>query len=238
MRGQPPRCCLTGAATTVLFDADGTLLESLPPHVTFCRMLNSELGLSLELPHPDDLEGCRRIAAAPMDNFFREAGFPESVVPECVALYEGRFATECPVRPYAGVGGLLSRLSTTGVRCGVVSSNTEKNVRTGLGRELASHLEFVDGIDNAPSDKADAIDAALARMGVPAADAIYVGDTRKDAAKAAAAGVAFVGVDYGFEPLATSDEIGGAPVVSTVSELEALLMRACAAVGGHGACGL
>lgn len=207
----------------ILFDADGTLLDSLPPHVQFVRTMNEELGLGLPLPDPSDVVACRKITAAPMGNFFRAAGFPESTIERCVQAYETRFANECPVAPFAGVDSLLERLAANNVPTAVVSSNTEANVRTGLGPELSSRFEFIDGIDNAPADKAEAIGAALRRLGV--AQATYVGDTRKDCIKATAAGCTFVGVDYGFEALREGVD-GSFEVASSVAELEALLLCA------------
>ena len=215
------------APCAVLFDADGTLLDSLPPHVDFCHMMNAELGLKLSLPDRTDVASCRRIAAAPMANFFRAAGFPEDVIDGCVEAYEARFATECKVAPFAGVQSLLSRLASADVQCAVVSSNTAANVRAGLGPELAAYLSFIDGIDNAPADKAEAIASALVRLNVDPASAVYVGDTRKDCVKATAVGVPFVGVDYGFEALANDRDaaLEGASVAQSVGELEELLFE-------------
>ena len=214
------------ATRTILFDADGTLLDSLPPHINFCHTLNKELGLRLSLPLADDVDACRQIAAAPMEAFFRAAGFPEAVIAESVAAYEQRFAVECPVAPFVGVDALLSRLIASGARCAIISSNTAFNVRKGLGSELSARFEFVDGIDNAPDDKADAIRDALAKLGVEADTAVYVGDTRKDCVKATEAGVPFVGVDYGFEALLSDRAaLGGALVAVSVVELEQLLLE-------------
>ena len=58
IRFRLPRC--------VLFDADGTLLNSLPAHVEFCRTLNDERGLGLALPLSSDLVASRKITGAPM----------------------------------------------------------------------------------------------------------------------------------------------------------------------------
>lgn len=208
----------------ILFDADGTLLDSLPPHVDFCHNMNRELGLGLTLPDRSDVAACRLIAAAPMDNFFRAAGFPEKAIAGCVEAYSRRFAVENPVRPFEGVEQLLCAISEHNVPCAIVSSNTAVNVRAGL-MDLSSRFSFIDGIDNAPLDKAEAIAAALEKLGVQPSAAAYVGDTRKDSEKAKAAGVRFVGVDYGFEALARDrSAVRGAPVAETVAELESLLV--------------
>ena len=217
----------------ILFDADGTLLASLPAHVTFCRTLANEIGLNLDLPSPADLIASRKIAAAPMDNFFRKAGFPEATIEDCVEAYEKRFASECPVLPYEGINSMLQTISSwPEVSCGIVSSNTAANVRHALGAELCEYFAFIDGIDNAPSDKSDAIVAALERLADPNGplEAVYVGDTEKDWLKSSAVGVPFIGVDYGFEPLGDTVQIdenalGGAPVAGTVADLQELLSK-------------
>ena len=59
--------------------ADGTLLDSLPRHIEFLHIMNDELDLGLGLPSCTDVPACREIAAAPMSNFFRRAGFPEAL---------------------------------------------------------------------------------------------------------------------------------------------------------------
>ena len=174
------------------------------------------------------------VCLQPMDNFFRTAGFPESVIESCVVAYEKRFASECAVKPFAGIESMLRSVADQ-VPCVIVSSNTAANVRAGLGPEMSACFKFIDGIDNAPADKARAIAAALARLGVAPGAACYVGDTRKDAAKAKEAGVRFIGVDYGFEALAKDrSAVYGAPVAEHVDELKALLVGMVGAGPGPG----
>ena len=212
IRFRLPRC--------VLFDADGTLLNSLPAHVDFCRTLNDERGLGLALPLSSDLVASRKITGAPMAQFFLNAGFPDDVVPACVAEYEARFAAECPVLPYDGVDTLLRRVRDEIGAAAIVTSNTAVNVRRGLGPNLGADLEIF-GIDNGPTTKREAIALALDRLGVAAPDdATYVGDTRSDFEAATACGLRFVGVDYGFEALRGAVD---APVAADVDELCALL---------------
>ena len=206
---------LVGGA--VVFDADGTLLDSLPPHVGFCHSMNAELGASLQLPAIDDIAGCRALSAAPMENFLRKAGFSEPHVAAAIKRYEDSFATMHPVRVFSGVPEMLRRLKVAGLRLAVVSSNTSKNVRTGLANGVAppagataeqatdpglvvdsDAFEFVWGIDNASRSKAEALAAASKHLGVPSKHFIYVGDTIKDAFSAQQAGLGlFLGANWG-----------------------------------------
>lgn len=215
-----PRPALRG----VLFDADGTLLDSLPPHIDFLHACNAELGLGLVLPGRSDLHVCRALAAAPMAAFFARAGFPTGRIEECTRMYNRRFGRECPVAPFGGVRELLLALRARDVRCAVVSSNVVGNVRSGLGA-LAELVDPVIGVDNGPADKADAIPLALRALGLSAAECVYVGDTAKDAAKAESANLRFVGVGYGFEALADA-LTAPAPVARSVAELTEMLLEA------------
>ena len=57
------------------------------------------------------LAASRALAAAPMDNFLRRAGFPEPLVPALVREYEAGFAAAFPVAPFRGVPALLRELT-------------------------------------------------------------------------------------------------------------------------------
>ena len=188
----------------VIFDVDGTLADSLPPHVAFCHAMNAELGAGLQLPATSDLAGCRALAAAPMDNFLRRAGFAESDVATAVQRYEKTFAEQHPVGLFEGVPTMLHQLSQArdqGLRMAVVSSNTSKNVRACLAQHsatpLADYFEFIWGIDNASRSKAESLAQAAAELGLETNKIVYVGDTEKDARCAQACGMHFVGANWG-----------------------------------------
>ena len=115
----------SSAKLGIVFDADGTLIDSLPPHVSFVRAMNEEKGFGLILPEPADLEGSRSIAAAPMRAFFQKAGFPDEALDRLVEEYRMTFATRFPAKPFAGVEDLLQLLgSFPDVKLCIVSSNT------------------------------------------------------------------------------------------------------------------
>jgi phosphoglycolate phosphatase-like HAD superfamily hydrolase len=222
------------ALAAIIFDADGTLLDSLLPHIAFCRALaaqHPELGVCV--PRADQLNACRALAAAPMHRFLRNAGFPVDRLEAFVAEYEASFADRFPTPPFEGVDRMLATLGErrgAGLRLVVVSSNTSANVRRGfahcVGADLLAHFDFVWGIDNAHREKRQSIADALRSLGVAADRAVYVGDTRKDCASAVANGVQFVGVDYGFEDLAAAKAEGALPGCDAVVASPAELLRA------------
>jgi len=198
----------------VIFDADGTLLDSLPPHVDFCHAMNAKLGLGLD-SLPDRNSG-RGIAAAPMDAFLRKAGFPEDSIEECVAQYESSFRVEHPVKTFEGTEDLIASLREGNLKLAIVTSNTSANVRASLG-DIEYSFEFIIGIDNGPISKTDSIARALERLGIDASEAVYVGDTLKDHDCAQANGVSFIGANYGFEDLVSKGL--NSPVVDSISDI-------------------
>lgn len=191
-----------GRRGAVIFDVDGTLADSLPPHVDFCRTMNEELDAGLQLPEASDLDACRALAAAPMDNFLRRAGFAEREVEIAVQRYERSFAEEFPVRLFKGVPEMLQQLAREpGLLLAVVSSNTSKNVRACLAQHsdkpLAEYFEFIWGIDNAARSKADSLAQAVAQLGLAPQQIVYIGDTAKDARCAQKCGMQFIGANWG-----------------------------------------
>lgn len=213
----------------MIFDCDGTLADSLPPHVAFCRAMNEELGAGLRLPETSDRDGCRRLAAAPMDNFLRRAGFAESDVETAVQRYERRFAKEFPVGLFPGISAMLRQLLQAhgqGLRLAIVSSNTSRNVRACLASDIGEqHLEcpptdcfdFIWGIDNAARSKAESLTQAAAKLDLAPGQIVYIGDTEKDARCAQACGMHFIGADWGgFE------DMGQLAVAASAGSVEGL----------------
>jgi phosphoglycolate phosphatase len=212
--------------SAILFDADGTLVDSLPPHVDFCHAMNVKHGCGLSLPPSSDVARCRCLSAAPMNNFLLKAGFAEALIPTLVEDYEANFARGFPVAPFQGIRELLAALKTSGYRLGIVTSNTAQNVRASLGPELSSLFEFILGIDNAETSKKLSIKTAVSRLQLPSESIMYIGDTLGDYKSAVANSLTFLGVNYGFEDLAALLPVDAteATVVHTVSELHAALV--------------
>nr|WP_296950819.1 HAD hydrolase-like protein [uncultured Massilia sp.] len=98
---------------------------------------------------------------------------------------------------FDGIAQTLRHLHARGVRLAVVSSNSEHNVRTILGPELAGLMrQFECGMSI--FGKASRIRAVLRDQHTAAAQALYVGDQATDAQAARKAGVAFGAVHWGY----------------------------------------
>ena len=207
----------------VLFDLDGTLIDSLELLVTS------------------------------MEHAFASRTGPRPTVPEWVAtigrplLWQfGQYATDADdlqglvrryrafqlehhdrlTRPFDGIPELVSRLDGQGLVLGVVTSKADfLAIRSLEHVGLFSHFDIVVGADKTTEHKPapEPIWFALEQLSARAPDAIYIGDSPFDIMAANAAGVTSVGVTWG---ASSRDQIlaqGPAHVVSTPGELAALL---------------
>ena len=71
-----------------------------------------------------------------MYNFFIAVGFPDDLAHKAVRDYEQEFVTKYRPELFEGTVETLSRISRTGTRLGLVTSNTRGNVIPILGGAL------------------------------------------------------------------------------------------------------
>jgi HAD superfamily hydrolase (TIGR01509 family) len=179
----------------VLFDMDGVLFFS---EDAWFEVYNRTLVLFGHPPVPraefDSIYG--NGAAAD-----REAYMPERTVQEIEAAYARLFDEHLgQVRPNADAHGVLEELRRRGIRTAVATNTTAPLARKVL--ELQGLLPLLDATasaDEAGAGKPDPAVVRLAaeRVGVPLSECLFVGDSRFDAAAAAAAPVRFVGLGHG-----------------------------------------
>lgn len=114
---------------TVLFDLDGTLLDTLED---ICGAANHTLR---ELGYPErTLAEMRRFVGNGAEMQMRRAlgaDADEETVAKALALYKPYYAAHCQIKtkPYAGVLELMAALKAEGFRLAVVSNKPDEAVR-------------------------------------------------------------------------------------------------------------
>jgi phosphoglycolate phosphatase len=176
-----------------IFDFDGTLADTFP---FFLSVFNTIA----------DRHSFRRIdvsrAAALRHYSVREmmdhVGMPAWKLPLASRTFMAMMKDSAhTIALFDGVAAVLRHLAAHGVQLAVVSSNSEHNVRTVLGPELAGLIgRFECGMSI--FGKASRIRTVLKDSGVAARDALYIGDQATDLDAARKAGVAFGAVHWGF----------------------------------------
>lgn len=185
----------------VLFDLDGTLLNTIPD---IAGALNRSLA-ALGLPtHP--VERCKGFVGSGIREAIRRAA-PEGTAPETLeriyTLYQADYPVRCAEEtvPYPGIGDLLAALEDKGLALGVLSNKTEGTTQTIIARYFPGIpfrcvLGRAEGRPLKPDPAAAA--PALAALGCSPGETAYVGDSGTDMSFAQAAGMVPVGVPWGY----------------------------------------
>ena len=181
--------------STVLFDLDGTLIDSGPLILaSFRHATSTVLGRSF----PDEVlmenvggHGIRHQMAL----------LDEPRADELVRVYREHNRTIYRgVRPFAGIQQVLERLRREGRRLGVVTVKNRPTVDVTFEvlPELGVFETVVTG-DDTERHKPDPepLLLALGRLGAAAADSVYVGDSPFDIRAAKGAGMTAVAVGWG-----------------------------------------
>lgn len=177
----------------VLFDFDGTLADSFP---WFLKTINSLA----------DKHGFKRIALHEVDalrhlssrDLMAHLGLPLWKLP-AVTRDMRRLMTEsaADIPLFDGVRSMLERLCASGITLGVVTSNTEANVRSILG---SSHVPLVRYFECGASmfGKKAKFRKVMKAAGIAPAHILCVGDEIRDAQAASEAGLDFAAVGWGY----------------------------------------
>ncbi|MBI2236459.1 MAG: phosphoglycolate phosphatase [Magnetospirillum sp.] len=192
-----------GRIAAVVFDLDGTLIDSLPDLAAAVNRLLAEEGrppLSADEVKVMVGDGAGTLVERA---FAARGGLPG---PE-VAPYLARFLADYEpraaelTRPWPGVIETLERLKADGLSLAVCTNKPSRatdEVLAALG--LTRFFDVVVGGDDVRSLKPDPahVRVTLDRLGVTAAEAAMIGDSVNDVLAATAAGVPSVVVSFGY----------------------------------------
>ena len=211
----------------ILFDLDGTLLDTLEDLATAANRALGTLGLPA---HPTDAyrvfvgDGLRTLAERILPGEQRSAAQVDALV----AAFEREYSRTWNERtaPYAGVPEMLDRLTGDGYRMSVLSNKPDAFTRLCV-EQLLPHWTFAPlygqrpGVPKKP-DPAAALAIAV-ELGLDPAEVLYLGDTATDMHTARAAGMAAVGVLWGFRSADELHAAGARHLITHPGELAPLL---------------
>ncbi len=217
-----------GWPKAVLFDLDGTLIDSAPD----IAAATNELMAQHDLP-AHSLADVRAMigngVAKLVERAFAARGRPleggalDDAVAEMMPIYGRHLTRLTTVLP--GARESLAALSGAGLKLAVVSNKPMPFTRAVVDHYgFSPFLSVVQGAQPGIAEKPapDMLFAALARMDVAAEHAFMVGDSAADARSAEAAGMAVVLVRGGHS-LAAMDALGADHVLDSLEDLPALL---------------
>lgn len=223
---QTPETHAPATWSAVLFDMDGTIVDSVECIGGALKLMAEDLGL----PEPD-LSDVTTFMGPPMhDTVERITGFTDPrQIDRASARYRAHHdELEYLVSVYPGMVELITDLHEAGVAVGVATSKRARIARRWLtDYHLGDDVDVIAGAseDQAGADKAGIIGSALdelTELGADISRTVMVGDRRHDIEGAAAHGIETICVEWGY---GTEAEAASAAYrVRSSAELAALLM--------------
>ncbi len=209
----------------VIFDFDGTLVDSGPGIVLTLQLMLQEMG---HAPMPEaQLRAC---VGPPIHKFFPEVfGFDEKTLDHAIAVYRRIFAEKAVpmLQAYPGVKEMLAAVQKAGMYTGVATCKLQHTCEEQAEMlDLLPHLDFISGADPEKSllEKEDIMQALLDRTGFDPARCVMVGDRMYDMIGADAVHMPAIGVLYGFGSEEELSAYNPLHLAKSVEELQALLL--------------
>ncbi|MFU8779498.1 MAG: HAD family hydrolase [Kiritimatiellia bacterium] len=190
------------AVKAVLFDLDGTLLDTLDDLADSMNLALRNLGFP---PHERNTyktavgDGVHLLAERVLPLQHRTPETIRDLVAEMQKIYSSAWMNK--TRPYHQIPALLETLQNRQIRTAVLSNKPDAKTRICVDHYFGSqHFDSVMGASPAFPLKPDpaAVRHILQIMAIPAAEWLYLGDTNTDMQTARNAGIKAVGVTWGF----------------------------------------
>lgn len=219
---------MTNPKPIILFDLDGTLIDSAPDLVETLNIVLKRHGrTTLTISAVKKLVG--NGARALLERGFKETGAPAENLDALTVEFIETYVPNCAVlsRPFSGVIETLDTFANSGYRMAVCTNKPQapsETILTELG--LMQYFEVVVGGDFFPMRKPDPqhLLGALQLMDAPENPAIMVGDSYNDVASARNAGMPVIVVTYGYTTT-PAHELGGDILVDNFSDIVTAVAR-------------
>jgi phosphoglycolate phosphatase len=212
----------------VLFDLDGTLLDTLEDLADAVNAALAALGFPA---HP--LDPYRYFVGDGVETLMRRALPPAAaddpgILAQAVSLQRAEYRARwtAKTRPYPGVPELLAALEARGVRMALLSNKPDAAVAE-VVRHFFAGVPFAVARGALPEVPVKPDPGAALRiadeMGLAPVEFLYLGDTNTDMRTARAAGMTAVGALWGFRTEQELRESGAERLVASPADLLPLL---------------
>lgn len=210
---------------TVIFDLDGTLLDTLGD-------LTDSVNSALELNGlPAISEGdTRRFIGDGYAKLIERAipgGWDNPQFSRCLDAFKNHYPRNMMNRtkPYPGIMELLAELQKRGCRMAVVSNKNDTAVKALTKHYFEAYIQTAVGASAEIPRKPDptSVFMALEELGADKSTAVYVGDSDIDILTAQNAGIPCVSVSWGFRDVDFLLARGAVRIINEPGELPALL---------------
>ena len=186
--------------TTIIFDMDGTVLNTLDDLTDSVNYVFSKFGLPAR--SRDEYRqffgngiGYAMKCAAP-------EGTPDSLIEEMIPVFKEYYDIHCldKTGPYDGIIDLMKELRNSGCKMAIVSNKIDSAVKELNERFFSEYVSVAigerPGVSRKPAP--DTVFAALAELGSSTDEAVYIGDSEVDLMTAKNSNLPCIAVLWGF----------------------------------------
>jgi phosphoglycolate phosphatase len=183
----------------IVFDWDGTVVDSPGAIVECMQAASRDLGLAVP-----ERERASHVIGLGLHEAMRIVApeLPGERYPEFVAAYRRQFlAREDTMRLFAGMGGLLQRLSSERLLC-IATGKSRRGLERSLDATGVRHLFAASRCadETTPKPHPAMLLELMQELDIEAGAVLMIGDTSHDMEMARAAGVDALAVTYGAHP--------------------------------------
>ena len=207
--------------TVILFDLDGTLLDSLGDLTDSTNYTLAQYGCPPRTP--DEIRSFIGNGAEYLIRMALPGLESDPPVAEALATYKAYYATHARIKtkPYDGVLDMLRALRSAGVKTALVSNKADFAVQA-LAKDYFEGLFDValgERADIPRKPAPDMVRHVLHALGETADTAVFIGDSDVDVKTAQNAGTDGIFVTWGFRDAGCLQAAGATNLVSSTDEL-------------------
>lgn len=212
---------------TIIFDLDGTLLNTLEDLHTSANYALQNCGMPER-----SLEEIRHFVGNGVQRLM-ELSVPEGTSKEkqeeAFSIFKEHYALHCNDKTdlYPGVAKLLEQLKKEEFRIAIVSNKLQEGVDTLFRQYFKDTVEIAIGVREGLHKKPapDSVYEAMEQLHSQKEETVYVGDSEVDIATAQNAGLPCINVTWGFRTRQEQEKAGGILFANTPKELKELLYK-------------
>lgn len=182
--------------TTIIFDFDSTLAESLPQ----VKKIFLEIAKEMNFKQISE-EMMGKLIRKEVKETLKELKIPIFKLPKIERLFRQKMKMVIKkIKPFSKIKETISELKKEGYSLGILSSNSQENVLWFLKKyQLDSYFDFVDG-GSGFFGKARKIKKLLKKNKLKRDEVVYIGDETRDITAAQKNKIRVISVTWGVNP--------------------------------------
>lgn len=209
--------------TTIIFDLDGTLMNTLDDLTISTNHALSQMGFTTRT-----IDEVRQFLGNGVRTLI-EMALPEKTtedtIERTISSFLQHYTSHCKdhSRPYDGILELLSSLKKMGVKMAIVSNKPDVEVKKLNAEHFAEFIDIAlgenekSGIPRKPSPAM--VYEAINQLGAEPEKSLYVGDSDVDILTARNAGIDCLSVTWGFKTAEFLSQFGATKMIDAPSQM-------------------